>query len=235
MPPVGRRRGTRDRGSTSSTLSSSLHGSSAAWEVVWMETVRSMQPRAAARSGRGGAGTVVRIVRPSQEQAERVCRHLSHWLDRLRACGAGKVVIDLSRVRRLDFTGFGVFLAKVRDVLAVPVVIVGAGVSGRNPAPARSARRCRGHAYGTGSAGGAGTGARANRTGWCVTVAAGFAAGGVSASGAAHRPFDQGIHALAGLATLLAGELAHIWNGVRVGRVGEDVSDVVVPMRRGSP
>jgi len=91
-----------------------------------METVRSMQPRAAARSGRGGAGTVVRIVRPSQEQAERVCRHLSHWLDQLRACGASKVVIDLSRVRRLDFTGFGVFLAKVRDVLAVPVVIVGA-------------------------------------------------------------------------------------------------------------
>ncbi|WP_447002128.1 STAS domain-containing protein [Saccharothrix isguenensis] len=66
------------------------------------------------------------VLRPSPEQAEHVCGHLSRWLRRVRAAGVGKVVIDLSRVRRLDFTGFGVFLASVRDVTGLPAAIIGA-------------------------------------------------------------------------------------------------------------
>ncbi|MBF6375429.1 MULTISPECIES: STAS domain-containing protein [Actinomycetes] len=69
------------------------------------------------------SGDGVWILRPNAEQAERLCRHLPGWLARLRTGGARQVVIDLHRVRRLDFTGFGLLLRLLRDVLGVPVVI----------------------------------------------------------------------------------------------------------------
>ncbi|AXB46092.1 hypothetical protein BAY59_35070 [Prauserella coralliicola] len=69
------------------------------------------------------SGDGVWILRPSAEQAERLARHLPRWLARLRTGGARQVVIDLHRVRRLDFTGFGLLLRLLRDVLRVPVVI----------------------------------------------------------------------------------------------------------------
>ncbi|GAB3377824.1 STAS domain-containing protein [Amycolatopsis echigonensis] len=69
------------------------------------------------------SGDGVWILCPSAEQAECLCRHLPGWLARLRTGGARQVVIDLHRVRRLDFTGFGLLLRLLRDVLGVPVVI----------------------------------------------------------------------------------------------------------------
>ncbi|MFD4254847.1 STAS domain-containing protein [Amycolatopsis thermoflava] len=69
------------------------------------------------------SGDGVWILCPSAEQAERLCQHLPRWLARLRTGGARQVVIDLHLVRRLDFTGFGLLLRLLRDVLGVPVVI----------------------------------------------------------------------------------------------------------------
>ena len=63
------------------------------------------------------------------EQARNASRHIPAWLDEVRDAGANEVSIDMSDVHRLDFSGFGVLLAKLRDVLRVRVRLASVGVS----------------------------------------------------------------------------------------------------------
>jgi anti-anti-sigma regulatory factor len=65
----------------------------------------------------------------SDAQAREAISFVPAWLDRVRNSGARRVVIDLSAVQRVDWSGFGVLLAKLRDVLRVAVQITGVGVS----------------------------------------------------------------------------------------------------------
>jgi hypothetical protein len=72
-----------------------------------------------------GTDTQTWTLRPCAEQAERMPPYLPRWLAQVRHRRPRKVIIDLSRARRLDFTAFGVLLAKLRD-WDIPVMIVGA-------------------------------------------------------------------------------------------------------------
>lgn len=69
------------------------------------------------------------VVRPSQAQAREASRFVATWIDRVRVSGAHRVIIDMSAVHRLDLSGFGVLLAKLRDVLRVSVQLTDVGVS----------------------------------------------------------------------------------------------------------
>jgi len=75
------------------------------------------------------ADTATCVLRPSDEQARHASRFVPAWLKRVRDCAASQVIIDLSEVCGLDFSGFGVLLAKLRDVLRVTASITGIGVS----------------------------------------------------------------------------------------------------------
>jgi hypothetical protein len=67
------------------------------------------------------------VLRLSDEQARNPIPFLPTWLDRVRDSGARRAVIDMADVYRLDLSGFGLLLAKLRDVLGVTVVVRGIG------------------------------------------------------------------------------------------------------------
>jgi hypothetical protein len=69
------------------------------------------------------------LLRPSEAQARDASRFVPTWVVEVRDCGARRVVIDMSAVHRLDLSGFGALLAKLRDVLRVTVQLTGVGVT----------------------------------------------------------------------------------------------------------
>lgn len=81
------------------------------------------------RSSTTRPDTATCVLRPSDVQARYAIRFVPDWLEQVRACGASQVSIDLSEVCGLDFSGFGVLLAKLRDVVRVTVSITGISVS----------------------------------------------------------------------------------------------------------
>jgi hypothetical protein len=109
-------------------------------EVVSMATMMLTRPRVDNDAIAPVSAPTTYVLQPTPEHAEQVYLHLSEWLTWLRACRAQELVVDLSRARRLDFTAFGVFLAKVRDVLGIPVVITGAAAHLAHSLRARPAR-----------------------------------------------------------------------------------------------
>ena len=88
-------------------------------------------PRTSMRGRRRGASVdaATCVLRLGEEQARDVSRSVSTCLNQVRDCRATRVVIDMSDVHRLDFSGFGVLLAKLRDVLRVTVLLNEIGVS----------------------------------------------------------------------------------------------------------
>src|SRR3954447_20464592 len=69
------------------------------------------------------------VLRPTAEQARNVIQFLPTWLSQVRDAGGRHVAIDMSEVGGFDLSGFGVLLAKLRDVLRVSVRLTGIGVS----------------------------------------------------------------------------------------------------------
>ena len=69
------------------------------------------------------------VLHLSAEQARDPLGLIPRWLGRIRAAGTRHVVIDMSDVNRLNLTGFGVLLAKLRDQLDMTVLLTGIGVS----------------------------------------------------------------------------------------------------------
>jgi anti-anti-sigma regulatory factor len=75
------------------------------------------------------AATTTFTLHPRDEQARNANRHIPTWLDQVRDAGAHQASIDMSDVHRLDFSGFGVLLTRLRDVLRVTVMLTSVGVS----------------------------------------------------------------------------------------------------------
>jgi hypothetical protein len=49
------------------------------------------------------------------------------WLAAIRAAGPAALVVDLGAAQRLDATAFGILFTKCRDILKIPVTVIGAG------------------------------------------------------------------------------------------------------------
>lgn len=69
------------------------------------------------------------VLRPTAEQAREAIAFVPLWLNQVREAGGRHVVIDMSQVDRLDLSGFGVLLAKLRDVLRVTSRLTGISIS----------------------------------------------------------------------------------------------------------
>jgi hypothetical protein len=67
------------------------------------------------------------VIRPTRWQAANAHKFVGGWLAAIRAAGPAALVVDLGAAQRLDATALGILFTKCRDILKIPVTVIGAG------------------------------------------------------------------------------------------------------------